>query len=83
MEKYKMGKVLGDGTFGSVYKAIDQNTGQIVAIKKMKHSQYNWEDCISLPEIKALIKFHHPNIVRLYEIIKQNNQLYFVFEFME
>lgn len=49
----------------------------------MKHNYHNWEECISLPEIKALIKFHHPNIVRLYEIIKQNNQLYFVFEFME
>lgn len=30
-----------------------------------------------------LIKFNHPNIVSLHEIIKENNQLYFVFEFME
>lgn len=83
MEKYKIGKVLGDGTFGVVYKAVDQTTGQIVAIKKMKHKYLKWEECITLPEIKSLIKFHHPNIVRLYEIIKQNNELHFVFEYME
>ena len=64
MEKYKLGKVLGDGTFGSVMKAIDQQTGQVVAIKKMKSKYHKWEDCISLPEIKSLMKFHHPNIVR-------------------
>ncbi len=33
MEKYKIGKVLGDGTFGSVMKAVDTTTGQVVAIK--------------------------------------------------
>ena len=70
MDKYKIGKVLGDGTFGSVFKAVDSNTGQIVAIKKMKHKYFKWDDCISLPEIKSLIQFHHPNIVKLYEIIK-------------
>ncbi|KAM3139047.1 hypothetical protein pb186bvf_008858 [Paramecium bursaria] len=83
MDKYKIGKVLGDGTFGSVFKAVDSNTGQIVAIKKMKHKYFKWDDCISLPEIKSLIQFHHPNIVKLYEIIKQNNELHFVFEYME
>lgn len=55
MDKYKIGKVLGDGTFGSVFKAVDSNTGQIVAIKKMKHKYFKWDDCISLPEIKSLI----------------------------
>lgn len=70
MEKYKIGKALGDGTFGCVTKAINSETGQVVAIKKMKHKFPKWEDCINLNEIRALIKFHHPNIVNLYEVIK-------------
>ena len=83
MEKYKVGKVLGDGTFGSVTKATHNETGQIVAIKKMKKKFFKWEDCISLPEIKSLMKFNHPNIVQLHELIKSSNELFFVFEFMD
>ena len=83
MEKYKIGKILGDGTFGSVTKGINTMNGQVVAIKKMKKKFFKWEECVGLPEIKSLIKFHHPNIVNIYEIIKYNNDLYFVFEYME
>ena len=51
MEKYKNGKQLGDGTFGSVTKAINTINGQTVAIKKMKKKMYKWEECIKLQEI--------------------------------
>jgi serine/threonine protein kinase len=83
MEKYKLGKTLGDGTFGSVIKAVNTFNNQLVAIKKMKNKYKKWDDCVALPEIKSLMKFHHPNIVKLYEIIKFNNELYFVFEYMD
>lgn len=43
MEKYKFGKSLGDGGFGSVTKAINEKTGQVVAIKKMKKKYSTWE----------------------------------------
>jgi len=36
MEKYKVFKVIGDGTYGSVMKAWNINTGEVVAIKRMK-----------------------------------------------
>ena len=36
MHKYKLGSKLGDGSFGSVVKGINEQTGQLVAIKKMK-----------------------------------------------
>ena len=36
MDQYKVLKTLGDGTFGSVVKAINIKTRTIVAIKKMK-----------------------------------------------
>ena len=49
----------------------------------MKNKFYKWDDCVNLQEIKSLMKFHHPNIVRLYEIIKHNNDLYFIFEFLD
>ncbi len=43
MDKYKMGNYLGDGAFGSVVKAINTNTGQVVAIKSMKKKYSTWD----------------------------------------
>ena len=36
MNRYKVTKQLGDGTYGSVLKAVNRQTGEVVAIKKMK-----------------------------------------------
>lgn len=37
---------------------------------------------MKLPEIKCLMHLNHPNLVQLIELIKHNNELYFIFEFM-
>ncbi|XP_052170174.1 cyclin-dependent kinase F-4-like isoform X2 [Diospyros lotus] len=83
MDRYKMIKEVGDGTFGSVWRAINKRTGELVAIKKMKRKYYSWEECINLREVKSLRKMNHPNIVKLMEVIRENDILYFVFEYME
>jgi len=46
MDRYKIIKTLGEGTFAIVYKASNIKTGEIVAIKKMKRKYSNWDDCI-------------------------------------
>ena len=43
MDKYKILKTIGDGTFGIVYKAVNKITGEIVAIKTMKKKFETWE----------------------------------------
>lgn len=48
MQKYKLGNKLGDGSFGSVSKGINEQTGQIVAIKRMKRDYKDWNECINL-----------------------------------
>ncbi|URD80296.1 hypothetical protein MUK42_02499 [Musa troglodytarum] len=54
-----------------------------VAIKKMKRKYYSWEECMNLREVKSLRRMNHPNIVKLKEVIRENDILYFVFEYME
>eukprot|EP00602_Paraphysomonas_sp_CaronLab_P000340 CAMPEP_0185033414 /NCGR_PEP_ID=MMETSP1103-20130426/22344_1 /TAXON_ID=36769 /ORGANISM="Paraphysomonas bandaiensis, Strain Caron Lab Isolate" /LENGTH=486 /DNA_ID=CAMNT_0027569681 /DNA_START=154 /DNA_END=1614 /DNA_ORIENTATION=- len=49
----------------------------------MKKKFYTWEECMQLREVKSLKKLNHPNIVKLKEVIRENDELYFVFEFME
>lgn len=73
-------KIIGDGTYGSVVKAVNQETGELVAIKKMKRKYYSWEECVQLREVQTLRKLNHANIVKLKEVIRENNELYFVFE---
>ena len=36
MNRYTLTKKLGDGTYGSVVKAVNRQTGEEVAVKKMK-----------------------------------------------
>lgn len=83
MDRYKLQKAIGDGTYGAVLKATNKKTGEVVAIKKMKKKYYSWDECIKLREVRALKKLNHPNIVKLKEVIRENDELFFVFEYME
>lgn len=38
---------------------------------------------MQLREVKSLKKLNHPNIIKLKEVIRENDELFFVFEFME
>ena len=49
----------------------------------MKKKFYSWDECMSLREIKVLRKLNHPNIVKMKEVIRVNNDLYLVFEYMQ
>jgi len=49
----------------------------------MKKKFYSWEECMQLREVQSLRKMSHPNIVKLKEVIRENDILYFVFEFLD
>ena len=83
MEKYQVHKQVGAGAFASVSKATNKSTSEVVAIKKMKKKFANWDECLSLNEIKSLTKLKHPNIIKLIEVIRSNDELFCVFEFAQ
>ncbi|CAD6334983.1 unnamed protein product [Miscanthus lutarioriparius] len=83
MERYKLLREIGDGTCGNVFMAYNVETNEIVAVKKMKRKFFQWEECVSLREVKALQKLIHPNIVKLKEVTMENHELFFIFEHME
>lgn len=37
---------------------------------------------MALREVKSLRKLNHPGVVKLKEVIRENDELYFVFEYL-
>nr|XP_046213448.1 serine/threonine-protein kinase ICK-like isoform X3 [Oncorhynchus gorbuscha] len=83
MNRYTTLRQLGDGTYGSVILGRSLESGELVAIKKMKRKFYSWEECMNLREVISLKKLNHANVVKLKEVIRENDHLYFVFEYMK
>ena len=83
MHRYQVAEKLGDGTYGEVLRATNKQSGEVVAIKRMKRKYYSWDECMNLREVQSLRKLRHPNIVKLKEVIRENDTLHMVFENLE
>ncbi|KAK7198659.1 mitogen-activated protein kinase 9 [Novymonas esmeraldas] len=83
MERYTVMGQLGDGSFGTVSKAQNTGSGEIVAVKKMKQRFQSWEECLQLREIQSLRKVQHPNLVKLREVVREKTELFLIFEYCE
>uniref|UniRef100_A0A8C5DLB3 Mitogen-activated protein kinase 15 n=1 Tax=Gouania willdenowi TaxID=441366 RepID=A0A8C5DLB3_GOUWI len=85
--KYVIKKRLGKGAYGIVWKAVDRQTGEIVAVKKIFDAFRNRTDAQrTFREIMFLQEFgDHPNIVKLLNVIRAQNDkdIYLIFEYMD
>ncbi|KAM5572975.1 cyclin-dependent kinase F-3-like [Rosa sericea] len=79
MGRYEIVRLVGEGSFGRVYQAIDNDSRQFVAIKHLKQ---NGDPSAYVPEIRALHILEHPNIVSLKGVEYQDDDVFFVFEYM-
>jgi serine/threonine protein kinase len=63
IQKYQKEEKIGEGTYGTVYKAMDRKTFEDVAIKKVKTEEEGIPST-TLREISILKQTQHPNIVK-------------------
>lgn len=85
LQKYEVGRLLGQGTFAKVYHARSLKTNQSVAIKvidKEKVLKVGLMDQIKR-EISVMRLVKHPNIVQLYEVMATKAKIYFVIEYIK
>lgn len=76
--------LLGEGTYGKVYKARATKTGEYVAMKQMKlDSQEEGVPSTAIREIALLKELSHTNVVKLLDVFCKPNKLTLVFEFVE
>ncbi|KAL1370237.1 hypothetical protein HN51_000526 [Arachis hypogaea] len=82
LERYELGRLLGQGTFGKVYYARSAITNQSVAIKmidKDKVMKTGRAEQITR-EISVMRRARHPNIIQLFEVMATKTKIYFVIE---
>ena len=59
-----------EGSYGVVFRARDKQTGEVVALKKLKMDQEkNGFPITSLREMRTLMEARHPNVVEVKEIV--------------
>ena len=75
------------GTYGVVYRAKDKESGEIVALKRLKMDmEKEGFPITSLREISTLLKARHENVVGVKEIVVGSNHLdkiYLVMEYVD
>uniref|UniRef100_A0A5B7A1A3 non-specific serine/threonine protein kinase n=1 Tax=Davidia involucrata TaxID=16924 RepID=A0A5B7A1A3_DAVIN len=83
MERYELGRLLGQGTFAKVYYARSLKTGQSVAIKVIDREKVLRVGLIEQikREISVMRLVRHPNILQLYEVMATKSKIYFVLEY--
>lgn len=86
--------IIGEGTYGKVFKAKDIKTNELVALKSVKlENEKEGFPITAVREIKILRQLQHPNIVNMIEIVtdkqdalefkKDRGEFYLVFEYMD
>lgn len=64
LDKYQRLEKLGEGTYGVVYKAQNLETGEYVAIKKIRlEKEDDGVPSTAIREISLLKNLKHPNVV--------------------
>ncbi|XP_061752697.1 mitogen-activated protein kinase 15 [Nerophis ophidion] len=85
--KYDIKKRLGKGAYGIVWKAVDRQTGEVVAVKKIFDAFRNKTDAQrTFREVMFLQEFgDHPNVIKLQKVVRAHNDkdIYLVFEYMD
>ncbi len=81
-KKYKILKRLGDGSYGTVYSVVNNQTGMSAAMKKIEKVKENEIDDLEIKnEIDILKKLDHPNIVKIYEFYDTLTDFFIVTEY--
>ena len=69
IDRYEVRELLGSGSFGSVYRALDPRLGRDVALKVLRTEMTSTPQTVErfLREAKAAAKLDHPHIVAVFD----------------
>lgn len=84
--RWQQGRFIGAGTFGSVYLAVNLDSGSLMAVKEIK-----FQEMAGLSSLYSQIKdelavmemLHHPNVVEYYGIEVHRDKVYIFEEYCQ
>lgn len=74
---------LGEGTYATVFKGRNRQTGEYVALKEIHLDSEEGTPSTAIREISLMKELKHDNIVALHDVIHTENKLMLVFEYMD
>lgn len=79
-DRYEVVTSIGEGGMGMVYKAIDQRSGDTVALKVLHRDISGDERTVRrfFSEARVLASLTHPNIIRLYDFGRTSDGLLYI-----
>ena len=84
MNRFTVVGQIGKGSAGSVTKATVKKTGATVAIKHITNQRFtSFSAALAQREVRALSRIRHPNVLRLLEVVRENEMLYLILEYAE
>ena len=84
LEGYQVLDEIACGAFGVVYRAKQLSPLRLVAIKAIEVDQFGAKHrARQLREADIIASIQHPHVIRIYEAIRQVNQLYLVMEYID
>ncbi|XP_060117926.1 serine/threonine-protein kinase 36 isoform X2 [Heteronotia binoei] len=84
MEKYHVLEVIGEGSFGRVYKGRRKYSAQVVALKFIPKVGRSQKELKNLQrEIEIMRGLHHPNIVQMLDSFETDKEVVVVTDYAE
>ncbi|KAJ8008558.1 hypothetical protein DPEC_G00106140 [Dallia pectoralis] len=82
-DKYRVGKVIGDGNFAVVKECVERSTGQEFALKIIDKARCCGKEHLIENEVAVLRRVKHPSIIQLIEVDDTPSELYLVMELVK
>ncbi|XXT24103.1 protein kinase [Sorangium sp. So ce429] len=81
-ERYQLTELLGEGAFGTVYKAFDASTDAYVALKRLRVRSPTSLLAFKR-EFRSLARVIHRNLVTLFELQADGDEWFFTMEYVD